>query len=139
MFRQAAVAFPADEWRRGDSLYQRPAGLALHLLDAIDSYSALKPGQASEGSRLGIQLDWQANDASLLPSQEDILSYLEAVDRKLARFLAKADLTAPEEQFRWTGSTLLGRAMYTLRHTQHHLAEMALELHRRGLTAPDWE
>jgi tetratricopeptide (TPR) repeat protein len=139
MFRQVVLAFPAGEWRLGDTPYQRPAGLALHLVEAIDSYSALRPGQASEGSRLGIQVDWQVSDSSLLPSQEDILSYLDAVDRKLADFLAEAELMAAEELFRWTGATLLSRAAYALRHTQHHLAEMALELHRRDLQAPDWE
>ncbi len=137
MFRGAVKAFPADEWRKGDTPYQRPAGLALHLVESMHGYCALKPGEA--GSRDRFDMDWEEKDSSKLPSQEELLSYLDEVEEKLAGFLADADLTAAEELFRWTGSTLLSRAAYTLRHTQHHLAEMCLELHRRGHPAPQWQ
>jgi len=137
MFRGAVKAFPADEWRKGDTHYQRPAGLAMHLVESMHGYCALKPGEAGSGDRFDV--DWEEKDSSKLPSQEELLSYLDEVEQKLAGFLADADLTRVEELFRWTGSTLLGRAAYTLRHTQHHLAEMCLELHRRGHQAPQWQ
>lgn len=38
-----------------------------------------------------------------------------------------------------TGSTVLGRAIYLLRNTQHHLAELSLELTRRGCASPEWQ
>jgi tetratricopeptide (TPR) repeat protein len=137
MFRGAVKAFPADEWRQGDTLYQRPAGLALHVVEAIDDYAVLKPGEAGQGRRFSV--NWEEKDSAKLPTQADLLAYLDEVEQKLAHFLASADLTAAEELFRWTGSTLLSRMTYTLRHTQHHLAEMCLELHRRGYRAPQWQ
>ncbi len=137
MFREAVKAFPAAEWHKGDTPYQRPAGLALHLIEAVDDYSVLKPGESGRGR--SFEVSWEEKDSSKLPSQGDLLSYLDEVEQKLAAFLAEADLTAAEELFRWTGSTLLSRAAYVLRHTQHHLAEMCLELHRRGQKAPQWQ
>jgi len=136
MFREAVKACPAQEWRKGEAACRRPAGLALHLVESMGSYSSLRAGEG-EGGRFDV--DWEDKDASKLPSQEDLLSYLDHVEARWAGFLAEADLMAPEELFRWTGSTLLSRAAYVLRHTQHHVAEMCLELHTRGLKAPQWQ
>jgi len=136
MLREAIQAFPEEQWCRGDTPYQRPAGLVLHVLVSARDYCALKPGDAEPADRFA---DWEEQDPSKLPSQADMLAYQGEVAQRLAHFLAEADLTAAETQFRWTGSTLLGRAAYVLRHTQHHLAEMCLELHRRGLRAPQWQ
>jgi hypothetical protein len=135
MFRRAVEAFPADEWRKGDTPYQRPAGLATHVAESVHGYCALRPGEFSDG--LGV--DWEEQDSSKLPSQEQLFRYLDQVERDLAGYLAEADLSAAEELFRWTGATLLSRAIYNLRHLQHHLAEMCLELHCRGAEAPDWQ
>jgi tetratricopeptide (TPR) repeat protein len=136
MFREAVKAYPAEEWRKGEAACQRPAGLAMHLVGSIGFYSSLKAG---EGESERFDVDWEDKDASKLPSQDDLLSYLDEVEARWAGFLAEADLMAPEELFRWAGSTLLSRAAYVLRHTQHHLAEMCLELHTRGLKAPQWQ
>jgi hypothetical protein len=57
----------------------------------------------------------------------------------MARFLVDSDLEAKETFFPWTGSTLLSRALYTLRHTQHHLAELSAELGQHGVNTPDWQ
>jgi tetratricopeptide (TPR) repeat protein len=137
MIRGAIKAFPAEEWRKGDTPYQRPAGLAVHALESTDSYTALNTAQSAERGDLGV--DWGVADSSKLPSQEKVLAYLDEVEQHVAEFLADADLGAAEELFRWTGSTLLSRAAYTVRHLQHHLAEMCLELHRRGIEAPGWQ
>jgi tetratricopeptide (TPR) repeat protein len=137
MLREAIRAFPAEEWCKGETPYQRPAGLALHAIDAMLDCSVVKPGQARPDSPFHVS--WEERDSSRLPSQEDLLKYLDQVEKALAQFLATADLSAPEEWLRWSGSTLLSRAAYFLRHTQHHLAELCLELHRRGIKAPEWQ
>jgi tetratricopeptide (TPR) repeat protein len=135
MLRQAVKAFPAEEWRKGNTLYQRPAGLAVHVLESTHGYSAMTPGEYAEG--MGVE--WEDKDSAKLPSQENVLAYLEQVEEAVAGFLARADLSAAEGLFPWTGATLLSRAGYMLRHVQHHVAEMCLELHRRGLQAPRWQ
>jgi hypothetical protein len=137
MLRSAVERFPEEDWRTGDSLYQRPAGLALHILQSIDGYCNLKAGEGS-GDPLA-QISWQERDSSRLPSQEAVLVYLEKVEARQANFIATADLLAKEELFPWTGTTLLSRALYSLRHAQHHLADMAMELQRRGFRPPDWQ
>jgi tetratricopeptide (TPR) repeat protein len=137
MLRGAIEAFPADEWRRGDTPYQRPAGLAVHALGGTDGYTALNSDQSRERGDMGV--DWAVADSSKLPSQEEALAFLGGVEQHVAEFLAEADLSAPEELYNWTGQTLLSRAVYNLRHLQHHLAEMCIELHCRGIEAPGWQ
>ena len=137
MFRIAVSTFPEGEWRVGETLYQRPAGLALHIIQSIDFLSALKPGDSSEDPLT--QINWEARDSSKLPSQEELLVFLDKVEERLANFIVKSDFQAEEKLFLWTGFTVLSRAMYNLRHTQHHLADMVMELQRRGFNPPDWQ
>jgi len=137
MVRGAVEGFPAEEWAKGDSAYQRPAGLALHLLGSLHGFCALRAGEPSVGDHF--EVGWDEKDSSKLPSQEEVLAYLDVVEKSLSGFVANAQLSEPEDRFAWTGSTQLGRASYMLRHTQHHLAEMCLEMHRRDLKAPEWQ
>jgi uncharacterized damage-inducible protein DinB len=136
MLREAVQAFPAEEWRKGDTPYQRPAGLALHILVSAHDYCTSTPQEVERANRFP---DWEENDSARLPSQEELLAYLDEVSQSAARFVGTADFAAEETRFRWVGSTLLSRMVYVLRHTQHHLAEMCLELHRRGIRAPQWQ
>jgi hypothetical protein len=137
MFRIAVSTFSEEAWREGDSLYQRPAGLALHIAQSIDLYSAIKLGDRSEDPLT--QITWEERDAAKLPSQEELLGYLDKVEVRLASFIATSDFQADEKLFPWTGFTVLSRVQYNLRHAQHHLADMAMELQRRGFRPPDWQ
>jgi hypothetical protein len=137
MLRAAVNTCPEEEWRQGESLYQRPAGLALHIAQTIDLYSTVKAGEGS-GDPLA-NINWEEREAERFPPQGEFLSYLDVAEERLARFLASSDLLAEESLFPWTGATRLSRALYTLRHTQHHLADFAMELKRRGLRPPEWQ
>ena len=68
-----------------------------------------------------------------------MLGYLARVNARLETWLAATDFLAPETVYPWTGASVLSRAMYLLRHCQHHVAELYLELTRRGLPCPEWE
>ena len=135
-FREAVKNCPPEEWQQGETSYQRPVGLALHIVQAIAMFSALKPGDALD-DRLE-RFNWQSRETSDFPDQAAFLDMLDRVEEKLAGFIAEADLNSPEDQFPWTGSVKMSRVIYSLRHTQHHLADLAMELQRRGIRPPDW-
>lgn len=137
MLRNAIKALPEEEWLKGETLYQRPVSLALHILQSTDGYTALKPGEGSAHPLT--QVNWQERDPARLPSRADTLAYLELVEERVADLLVKADLQAREELFAWTGKTVLSRILYSLRHAQHHLADLAMEAKRRGFEPPNWE
>jgi hypothetical protein len=137
MLREAVQAFPVEEWRAGDNHYLRPAGLAYHALETIDFYTSDRPAsQFPWGNRFGA--DWEDPRSELLPPQEDVITYLDEIESKLAHWFKTTDLTAPERSYPWTGVSKLERTVYMLRHTHHHLAEMCLELSRRGYSGPEW-
>ena len=94
------------------------------------------PDKFAWGSRFGV--DWEDTNSDRLPSQEQPITYLDEVEDKLKEWFKKTDLLAVETVFPWTGSIILGRAIYNLRNIQHHLSEMSLELTRRGYQSPEW-
>jgi hypothetical protein len=137
MLRIAIDRVPGKEWRKGDSRYQRPVSLVLHLLQSIDFYSARTRGDNS-GDPLYL-INWQGPDSSRLPDKQTTLKYLKLCEERLANFLATADFEADEEFFPWTGSTVLSRAVYCLRHSQHHFAHLTMVMDNKGLNPPDWQ
>jgi hypothetical protein len=136
MFREAVSAFSSEGWLQGETNYQRPAGVALHIAQTAGMFSSLEP--ADPFDHPAMQVNWESSDPAVFPEQGEFLKFLDSVEEKLALFISAADLSSAEVQFPWTGSTKLSRMLYTLRHTQHHLADMAMELQRRGFRPPDW-
>jgi hypothetical protein len=136
-FRETVEAYPEEEWRAGDTPYQRPAGLAGHVLATIDFYTSGLPAEEFPwGKRLGA--DWEDPNDDVLPSKDLILDYLTEMEGRILRWTSRTDFSARETLHPYTGETLLGRAMYIIRHCESHLAELSLELRRRGLLGPEW-
>ena len=138
MFHDAVDAYPADEWRHvGENGYPRPAAIAYHTLEAIDFYTS---GKSSDefpwGHRFGVE--WETEDYKHLPSQQQLLTYVDEIEIRLSNWFKRMDISAPEETYAWTGDTKLENAIYLLRHTHQHTAELSLELHNRGYQAPEW-
>ncbi|MBN2238491.1 MAG: hypothetical protein JW712_01850 [Dehalococcoidales bacterium] len=137
MFRDAINLFPADEWKRGDFDYLRPAGVACHVVEAMDFYTGSTPPDTFPwGGRFGI--DWESPDSEKLPDQLQVLEYLDEIEMRLETWFGENDMLSEETLMPWTGKTLIGRVAYGIRHVQHHLAEMSLELTRRGYSSPEW-
>ena len=138
MFGGAVSAFPESEWKIGDTDYLRPAGVAYHVVETIEFYASDQSAEEFKfGARFGV--DWEGSESEKFPTQKQILEYLDEVWRTTGAWLGAINLTQPETLFPWTGKTLLSRMGYVLRHIQHHTAEMALELTRRGYQAPEWK
>ena len=135
--RDAIEACPDEEWKTGDTPYQRPAGLAAHLVETIHFYtSGLSGAEFPWGQRLGV--DWEVEDDTLLPDKTDVLAYLDEMNAHMEAWIAETDFFAPEELHPYSGDIIMERAIYLLRHCQHHLAELNYELLRRGFQAPEW-
>lgn len=136
MLREAIDGFEDGGWRRADSDYQRPAGLALHIIQNIDMFTSTGPGEGSSDPLL--EVNWQDPDPAALPARKEVLKLLDGVEERLANYLVQADFDRQETQFPWTGSSHLSRVIYGLRHSQHHLADLASELKRQGGQPPSW-
>jgi hypothetical protein len=137
MFEEAVGTFTAEEWRIGDVTYLTPARTAYHVIETAEFYSGDTPDGFPWAHRFGF--DWEAEvEAEALPTQEDIMAYLEDVRPKVDAWLKSVDLMAPDTACHWTGGTILDRAHYLVRHTHHHVGEMWSEIKRHGHDLPDW-
>jgi len=140
VFRQQMAALRPEDWRVAEDRYLVPASLALHLVNTAHFYAS--PSREEHHRTKPIAVDWEDASPDDLPSCEEILAYAADVAAMVAAWLEGAtddELLGPNDTFPWTGATPLQRAMYLLRHNQHHIAELNLILRSRGLPCADWE
>jgi uncharacterized damage-inducible protein DinB len=142
MLRGAIEAFPEDQWRGGDVEQFVPARQALHIVGTADFYSGQWEGaEFPWDERTGC--DWEAAPREALPSQQQLLAYLDDVKARIMAWLTKRGdeglLGEPQDKrFPWTGTCELARALHLIRHTHHHLGKIHAELRRRGIARPEW-
>ena len=141
MWREELGNFPEEQWSTGDVNYLLPGRHAWHVIECCDYYMAsVPPSEFQWGIRFGG--DWEEATPEQLPARQQILTAMDDVQAKLEAWLsALADqgLQAPETVCHWTGTCILGRALYLLRHNQHHLGEIHAELRRRDLPRAKWK
>jgi uncharacterized damage-inducible protein DinB len=139
MLKQAVQSVPLEQWRTGDVEHLVPARIACHVLETADYYMSPDPERFPWGGRFGV--DWENGAREELPGQDDARDYLNEVRARVASWIAglsDTGLLSPDAIFRSEGMSHLDRALYLLRHTQHHTGEMCAELRRRGLPRPPW-
>ena len=139
MYMEAINNIPSVEWNTGEIDYLIPARQILHGIETLDYYSTTAPDVFKHGHRFN--LDWQRASPELLPNKSQLRTYLYEVKEKMESWIKCLDDEAfhsPELMFPWTGSTLLGRVLYSLEHSRHHLGELNGELRRRGLPRIKW-
>ena len=127
-------------WRTGSTDFLIPARQAYHLIEAVSFYAEANPdADKFEWGCLGC--GWETAPPSQLPSQQAILGYLEETRAKMRRWLSDqsdADFLKVTGDIKSSWPTKLDRALYGLRHTQHHTAQINTELRRRGLPRGKW-
>ena len=139
MYKEAINNIPDKEWKTGEIDYLIPARQILHGIETLDFYSTITPDVYKHGYRFN--LDWQRVSADQLPSKAQLDAYLDEVKEKMETWINGLDdelFHSPEPMYPWTGSTLLGRVLYSLEHSRHHLGELNGELRRRGLPRIKW-
>jgi DinB family protein len=143
MVRRAIDQIPHAQWRSGERVAGKapviPARTVYHAIEAAEFYAEQTPDTFPWGHRFGV--DWEAATPDQLPTAAQARAYLDEVQSRVEAWLSGLDdaaLLAPDNLFPWTGGTVLDRALYMLRHTQHHVGEINTELYRRGLPRVKW-
>lgn len=141
MYREAIRGFPEEQWKAGDVNCQIPAWLVYHAIEGSEFYAQATPIEGFvPGARFGV--NWQDSPPKQLPTQEQMLTYLDEVQAQAEAWLRgmkDSDLLSPNPPFAWAGRrSALERALGQLRHTQHHLGQLNAELRRRNLPSAEW-
>ncbi len=136
--REAIPRMSDAQWRQSDCDWLAPVRLAYHLVETADFYR----GESSRGFGWGsLGGDWEDSPVDALPTQAEVRALLDRVEPLVRAWLtetADADFLTAEEDFAWTGGTRLDRALYLLRHSQHHLGQINAELRRKDLSPGRW-
>ena len=88
--------------------------------------------------------EWEDATPEQFPTREQVLEYMNEMQTRVEAWLKgmkDSDLLSPDTSFDSPprmGGSVLGRAMYLLRHSQHHLGELNGELRRRELPRAEW-
>lgn len=140
MYTEAIETIPKEHWRAGEIDYLIPARQVYHAIEAADFYS----GSEAEGLKLGYRFNanWEKTPPERLPTQEGMIEYHEEMREKIGGWLRGMDdsvLLSREDEYPWTGSTILSRALYLLAHYRQHMGEINAELRRRGLPRIKWQ
>jgi len=139
MYDEALKTVPVEHWRAGEIDYLIPARQVYHAVETADFYSGASPDDFPWGQRFdGGCFDSPPEE---LPSREQAREYHDEVRVKVTDWIRGLDATeilAREKSFPWTGSVVLGRALYLLGHYRQHFGELNAELRRRGLPRIEW-
>lgn len=140
MLREAIERFPEETWLDGEDQRMLPPRIAYHILMSADRYTWAGPANDYLSQRK-FQLDWERSALESLPSRRETLGHFQAMESRTLDWLdAHGDegLTTAQPTFPWTGANALAQSLYLLRHLQHHLAELNVELRRRGIYCGGW-
>lgn len=136
MIRESISGFSEVDWISAGVDYLVPARIAYHLIQTVEYYIADTPKEFAWGKRFGG--DWEGMAKDRLPSREDMLSYLGEIENRMSEWLGDRDLQEENELFPHTGKTLLGHALYVLRHTMDHHGQMNYILYQSGRKKVNW-
>jgi hypothetical protein len=140
MWHDTIADVPDDHWATGEDDYLIPARQAYHTIMAAERYVSDLPSAEYMATRK-YGLDWMG-PAVEMPSKRELLSDLEWIQDKTKDWLERTGdegLLQKETLSPWAGERVLDRALYLLRHTHHHLGELAAELKRRDIPRAPWK
>ena len=136
MLKNTIKAFNAEQWLRGVSFFEVPAKVAFHTVDCLDYYFLENQEAYKWGYRFGGGW-WELKDDEL-PSQPDLVKYLEEIEAKIIQLLVNMqdhELSQPHD----TENTRLGYYIYALRHTIHHQGALNLMAVYHEVGEQEWE
>ena len=141
MLLEAVGQFPEKEWYESQDDRMQPARIAYHILMGTDRYTWLGPADDYITKRQ-FNLDWIKTPAEQFPCRKEVMAHLEEAKARTLKWVqhfGAEGLLHEKPLWPWTGSSALAQGLYHLRHLQHHLAELTVELRRRGLQGVDWQ
>ncbi|MCU0353640.1 MAG: DinB family protein [Cytophagales bacterium] len=147
MLRQVIEKMPDSQWN--DAEYNNPNWqLSYHILWAVKFYlganaEAYVPWKnAIEGAEsLGGTQEWENPDENVVVegyhSKEEILSFIDSIENDLKPSVEALPLDK-DSGFEWYPYTRLELHINTIRHSQHHTAQLIERLKRKGITGFTW-
>jgi len=140
MATEAVGCFPEGEWWKESDGAPAPARITYALLAGAERYTWMRKAKDFQAQH-AYRLDWEKAGLRDLPLKKEALERIlamEAVTIGWIEELGELGLTKRKAIWPWTGTCMLGQALFLLRYVQHYVARLNGELRRRGLTRAEW-
>ncbi|MCK5197629.1 MAG: hypothetical protein KAR21_04725 [Spirochaetales bacterium] len=123
MYRSICKDFDPDSWKNLGFGLTQPDRLALHILQSTIFYIEGKtPFVCLDGTLINTHST--ELDKKDLPDLDNILFFLDDVEKKTESWIRNIDFDSNNEKFPWTGESAASVVLFVLRHSQYHLGEM---------------
>jgi hypothetical protein len=139
VFAGIVTDFDENSWFNQGTGSLKPARISLHLLQAVkfyiqDSSTIIFPS----GKKFDVKMKLIKDEE--IPSQSDILAYINEFRIKTEIWLTEMDFEAENTKFYWAGNTKLGLVLFLLRHTLYHIGELSSLLNesKNGVADDNW-
>jgi len=123
-----------DGWRTGPDDYLVPARIAYHLLKSFEWLTNELPREEFLATRK-YKLDW-LGPVEPMPSREEMLAQLPGLQSKVMDWLVEAGQLAASDPL---AQQKTEKALYFLRHTQHHIGEFSIIARLIYCESPEWK
>jgi hypothetical protein len=128
--------FEPDAWIHAGRGTILPVRIAFHMVQSVTYYIGSSSPLLLVGGK-PFDGDWDSVTEADLPTQQEIVSALDAMGAGVESWLCDIDLDAENKAFGWAGATQFGVVLFLLRHTLYHLGQLSalLEESRDGKAA----
>ncbi len=134
MLEDGIRRLPDEKWRQGPDDYLIPARIAYHIFKGLEwLINELPPEEFKRTRRYA--LNW-LDSVAPMPSQADLLADLPWLRGQITIWLDQAEKLDPCSA---EGRAKAGKALYFLRHTQHHVGEFSIICRLVGCDSPEWK
>ena len=131
---------PAEKNRFWHVAYHALFYLHLYMQAGEDKVESWSKGRENY-QMMSPTLPWPPHDPVIIDSsytQADLLEYITFCENQVKKQLAATDLGAAESGFSWIPLDKFGLHIYSLRHFQSHVGELAERLWARANIEIDW-
>jgi len=115
MLTDGIEKMPDDVWRKGADQYLIPVRIAYHTIIGLEWLATELPPEEHKHTRR-YDLNWMGS-VDEMPSREEMLQDIQWIRGRIDRWFEK---WAQAEAGSQGGEERLGKALYFLRHSQHH-------------------
>lgn len=140
MLRKAIASIPDENFHICEGKWYYSLTL-YHIIETIDFYSRATPEGMKWGSRGGF--DWKLaedvkTDVLGKLSKEMINVYLDDMESRLNNLFKQTENLFDRDEFDWFDSAFQ-KLVYLLRHSQHHIGELAFAIRKLGMEPLRWK
>lgn len=139
MLSDGSMKCPEESWKSpADDPFFTPARLAIHAIQTVDYYTS-DNRDGFDWRGLGFDVLTVAPDQ--LPQRPVARDYCHRIQEQVEDWLIRHGsdgLLAEDTEFTPDFATRLDRAIYVIRHTQHHAGQLSREIQIRGFGEMEW-